>query len=256
MRIYAIFLNTFREAVRNKILYSLVLFAFLLLGISAFFGSVTIGQQEQVIKDFGLVLCTFFGVLMTIVIGVTLLHKELKQKTVYNILSKPVPRWEFIVGKYFGLTVTVSLLVILMGMALMVFASCFEHRVDYRMGYGILFCLFEIAVVASIVIFFSSMAVTTTLTGLFTLGAFLAGHSISYLLAFASDASAAPMVRTMVHGVSWILPNLSLFNVNQVILYGGEISGSELGQAMLYSVSYSTVMLVLASLVFAKRELV
>lgn len=256
MRIYAIFLNTFREAVRNKILYSLVLFAFLLLGVSAFFGSVTIGQQEQVIKDFGLVLCTVFGVLMTIVIGVTLLHKELKQKTVYNILSKPVARWEFIVGKFIGLTVTVSILVLLMGMALMLFASCFEQRVDYRMAYGILFCIMEIAVVSSVVIFFSSMAVTTTLTGLFTLGAFVAGHSIAYLLAFASDPAVTPFARSVVQGVSWLLPNLSLFNVNEAILYGGNISLSEIGQACLYSASYSAVMLVLASLIFARRELV
>ncbi len=256
MRIYAIFLNTFREAIRNKILYSLVLFAFILLGVSAFFGSVTIGQQEQVIKDFGLVLCTVFGVLMTIVIGVTLLHKELKQKTIYNILSKPVARWEFIVGKFIGLTFTVSVLVVLMGMSLMLFASCFEHRVDYRMAYGVLFCVFEIAVIASVVIFFSSLAVTTTLTGLFTLGAFVAGHSISYLVTFAGDASVAPWVRAIVQSVSWVLPDLSLFNVNQAILYGGQLAMGDVGQALLYSASYSAVMLALASLIFARRELV
>jgi ABC-type transport system involved in multi-copper enzyme maturation permease subunit len=131
MRVSAICLNTFREALRNKILYSVLFFAVLLIGISAFFGAVSIGQQEQVIKNFGLFSLSFFGAIITILSGVSLLSKELKQKTVYNILSKPINRWEFILGKYLGLTFTVCLLVALMGIGLVIFVACFERRVDW-----------------------------------------------------------------------------------------------------------------------------
>ena len=108
MKIYAIALNTFREAVRNKILYSVLAFAVLLVAISALFGSVTIGETQRVIKDFGLFALSFFGAISTIICGVSLLNKELKQKTIHNIISKPVARWEFIVGKYLGLSLTVG----------------------------------------------------------------------------------------------------------------------------------------------------
>lgn len=256
MKIGAIMLNTFREAIRNRILYSVVLFAVLLVGISAFFGAVSIGSQEKVIKDFGLFSLSFFGAIITILSGVSLLNKELKQKTVYNILSKPVQRWQFIVGKYFGLTLTVSLLVMLMGVGLVVFVAMFEERVDWLLFQGILFVVLEVSVIASIAIFFSSLVVTTTLTGIFTLGFYIAGRSITYLKHFLEESeSYNPVLIAAVRVFDWILPDLSLFNVNDMIVYGTSITLTHLALALLYCVSYSAVALALATLIFERREL-
>ena len=256
MKIQAISINTFREAIRNKILYSVLLFVALLLGASAFFGSVTIGDQAQVIKDCGLFSLSFFGAVLTIITGVTLLNKELKQKTIYNILSKPVARWEFMLGKHLGLTLTVSLLVTFMGVGLFTFVGIFEQRADWLLFQGIVLSIFEVTVLASVVMFFSSMAVTTTLPGILTLGTYLAGHSIDYLTYFVADqqenAGAAVFV---VKAFSWILPDLTLFNQNSAIVYGTPVSAEHFLYAFIYCVGYSTAALTLASLIFSKREL-
>lgn len=257
MKVIAIAQHTFREAVRNKILYSVLFFAALIVAISALFGAVTIGNQVKVIKDFGLFSLSFFGAIMAMISGVTLLNKEIKQKTIYNILSKPVYRWEFIVGKHLGLSLTIGVLVSLMGCCLVVFTALFEGRIDWLLFEGILFCVFEVVVVSSVVIFFSSLVVTTTLTGLFTLGTYIAGRSISYLRYFTERGEGYnPVLSALVKVFDWILPDLSLFNISDSIVYGNAVSGRVALLAFLYCVSYSAVMLVLSSLIFSKRELV
>ncbi len=256
MRIYAIAINTFREAIRNKILYSVLFFVALLLGASAFFGSVTIGNQAQVIKDSGLFSLSFFGALLTIITGVSLLNKELKQKTIYNIISKPVSRWEFMLGKQLGLTLTVGVLVSFMGVGLFAFAAIFERRPDMLLFQGVLFSIMEVTVLSSIVMFFSSMAVTTTLPGLFTLAAYIAGHSLDYLKYFLSqDADARPVARMLVEFFSWVIPDLSLFNVNASIVYGVPIGAAQLGYTLLYTLAYSFAAITIAALIFGRREL-
>ncbi|MCB0322050.1 MAG: ABC transporter permease subunit [Bdellovibrionales bacterium] len=256
MKVSAIMINTFREAVRNKILYSVVLFAVVLVGISAFFGAVSIGSQEKVIKDFGLFSLSFFGVIITILSGVSLLNKELKQKTIYNILSKPVDRWQFILGKHLGLTLTVSLLVGLMGVGLIGFVAFFEGRIDLLLFQGIFFVILEVTLMAAVAIFFSSLVVTTTLTGIFTLGTYVAGRSIAYLRYFIEAGDGYnPALAKLIGILDWVLPDLSLFNVHDVLVDGGSVTGNHAAYAICYCVSYSLVALTLAAIIFERREL-
>ncbi len=256
MKIWAIVINTFREAIRNKILYTVLLFVAVLLAAAAFFGSVTIGDQSKVIKDFGLFSLSFFGAVLTIITGVTLLNRELKQKTIYNILSKPVSRWEFMLGKHLGLTLTVSLLVAAMGVGLFGFVGVLEGRPDWLLFQGITLAVLEVVVLSSIVLFFSSMAVTTTLPGIFTLATYIAGHSIAYLTYFVQgEPSTGTLANYMVSAFSWLLPDLSLFNQNALIVYGTPVSGSHFSYALIYAVAYSIAALTLASAIFNNREL-
>jgi ABC-type transport system involved in multi-copper enzyme maturation permease subunit len=257
MKIFAIVLNTFREAIRNKILYSVVLVAFLLVGVSALFGAVTMGSQVQVIKDFGLFSLSFFGAIITIVSGTTLLHREIKLKTVHNILSKPVARWQFIVGKHLGLCLTVSVLVGLLGIGLTVFTAVFEKRVDLLFLQGTMLAVMELIIIASISIFFSTLVITPTLNGMFTLGAYIAGRSVGYLSYFLKDdQSYSPVFIRMVEFFDVILPDLSLFNYNTMIVNNQAVPLAAMMHGLLYSLSYSAIVLVLAILLFQKRELV
>lgn len=256
-RVYAIALNTFREAIRNKILYSVLFFAGLLIGVSAFFGAVTIGSQSQVIKDFGLTLTLFFGVVTTIIVGVSLLHKELARRTIFNVLSKPVTRWEFIVGKYLGLLATVSTLSVLMGGALVIFAGFFDRQVDWLLLYGVAAVVLELFVISAVVIFFSTITVTTTLAGLFTLGTFVAGHSIAYLRKFVAESGyVTDQTAAIFRLVDTVLPNLSLFNLNSMLIYGHVPTPNQMMMMAVYAVSYAAVALCLASLCFSRREFI
>lgn len=257
MKVQAIALNTFREAVRNKIVYSVLLFAAVIVGISAVFGAVTLGSQIRVIKDFGLFALSFFGAVITIICGVSLLNKELKQKTVYNILSKPVARWQLILGKHLGLTFTVTVLVSLMGAALIGFVALFEGQPDWLLAQGVALTILEVTVVSSITLFFSSLVVTTTLTGIFTMGVYLAGRSISYLQFFLKEDSEGfnPALAGIINCANWVLPDLSLFNLGDQLVYGHGVSWNYFATAIVYCAAYSTVMLGLATVIFERREL-
>lgn len=256
MKVLSLARNTFREAVRNKILYSVIVFAVIVIGASTIFATVTIGDHIKVIKDFGLFSLSFFGALITIVSGVTLLNKELKQKTIYNILSKPVARWQFIVGKFLGLTLTTSLLVSLMGLGFIGYVWLVEGALDTLLFQGIIFAILELTVIAAVVLLFSSITVTVTLTGIFTLATYIAGRSIEYLNEFIhrSEEYSTPVV-FIADLFDAILPDLSAFNVSDQIVYGNTIPTEQLICAASYSFSYSAVLLVLASVIFSKREL-
>jgi ABC-type transport system involved in multi-copper enzyme maturation permease subunit len=231
-------------------------FAVFIVGVSALFGSVTIGDQLKVVADFGLFSLSFFGAVATIVCGVTLLNKELKQKTIYNVISKPVHRSEFIVGKWLGISLAVSLMVCLMGLGLLSFLWLLGSTSVAALPAGILLAMMEVCVVAAVSVFFSSLVVTVTLSGLFTFATYLAGHSINYLSYFLSgEGEVGETAKLVVQALDKILPNLNLFNMSERIVYGEQVPTEHLLLGVTYSASYSVILLMLACLIFSRREL-
>lgn len=255
MKIWAIALNTFREAIRNKIMYTILFFAALVIALSAFYGSVTIGDRQQVIKDFGLFSLSFFGSIISMLSGVNLLNKELKKKTIYNILSKPVSRAEFVLGKYLGLSLTVTTLVGLMGLCLSLFLTLLERQFDPWLWQGIYLAVLESLTIAAVVIFFSSMSVTPTLPALLTLGTYLAGHSLKYLKYYLQISPAQGPMNYLNTIISWAIPDLSLFNANALLVYGQSLNNQQLFYTSSYCLSFSSCALILAIIIFKQREL-
>ncbi|MBN8550040.1 MAG: ABC transporter permease subunit [Deltaproteobacteria bacterium] len=253
-KIFSIALNTFRESVRSKILYSIMFFALLLVGVSAFFGTVTIGDQVIVIKDFGLMSISLFSVAFAVISGSTLLYKELAKKTVYNILAKPVSRGQFVLGKYFGMFATVAVMACLMGLALSLFVSFFEGRADVLLFEAYLYILLELLIICAVAMFFSSIVVTPMLSGLFTFGVFLAGRSTAQMLYFISPEHSNSLGSTLVTILCAILPRLDILNVGNDLVYGASISKDHLMWAALYALAYSGILLILASAIFKRRE--
>lgn len=254
-KLFAIALNTFREAVRNKILVSIVLFALVMVGVSALFGSVSIGDQVKVIKDFGLFSLSFFGALASILGGLNLLNNELKRKTVYNILSKPVSRWQFVVGKFLGLSLTTSVLVTLMGLSLIAFTTIMEGKIDYLIFQALMFALLECIIISAITVFFSCMVVTTTLTGFFSFGFYLGGRSIKYLQFFITSEETPVLLKKFIMFLDSILPELSMYNIADSVVDGFAPSIEHLTAATSYCIFYSLAAITLACLIFKHREL-
>ena len=187
MRIGAIAHNTFREGLRSKVAYSLLALAAGALGVALLFGSVTIGGELSVVKDFGLFSLSLFGTLLAVTSGVNLLNKEIQRKTIYNILSKPVARWQFIIGKFLGLCLTIFPLNTLLILGVVALCFSLEGRLDLMLLVPYLFSLLEVTVIAAVVIFFSSFITTPTLVGILAFATYLAGHSIQYLQHFFAD---------------------------------------------------------------------
>lgn len=254
MKIYAIALTTFRELVRSKVLYLVLFFAIMLVAVSALFGSVTIGDQVQVIKDFGLFSVSLFSVGFVVIAGASLLHKELALKTVYNVLSKPVRRCDFLVGKFLGVYATAAVILILMGAGVSIFAWVVEGRFDplLLLAYG--YNLVELFIVCAAVIFFSSIVVTPLLSGLFTLGFFLAGRCADYILYFINEGTLTSSGATVLNAIYWLMPHLNDLYIGNTVVHGVIPGITHALFSVVYGFCYAAILLLIAVFVFSRRE--
>ena len=254
MRTFAIALNTAREAIRNKLLYTILFFAVVVVAVAALFGSVSIGDPMKFVKDFSLMSVSLFGVAIAVMLGVSMLHKEIGRKTIYNILAKPVARWEFIVGKFLGLVATLTLVVALMTAALLAIVAAFEGRIDWTLALGGGMTVLELMILVAVALFVSAVVVTPTIAGLVTAAAFIAGRCSGYLEFFTSPEQPL-MLRGLAKGLYWVLPHLDRLNVANQVAYGDAVAPGYVMMVGLYAAAYSGILLLLAIFMFSRREL-
>jgi len=253
-KVLAIALTTYRESIRGKALYSILLFALLMLIIALFFGSITIGDQVIVIKDFGLFATSLFSVAFAVISGTALLSKELARKTIYNILSKPVSRSAFLWGKFLGLFATTTVMIVLMALGLTIFLSIYQGAVDTSLFAAYPYQILELAIVCATAIFFSSILVTPSLSGMLTFAIFLAGRSVDYILILLAKLELPDPVEYLLRGVYWILPHLTRLTVSDRVVFGEAIPSSHLLWSSAYVAGYCVALLIISSYFFQKRE--
>ena len=254
MRTLAIALNTAREAIRNRLLYSILLFAVLVVAVAALFGSVSIGDPMKFVKDFSLMSVSLFGVAIAVMLGVSMLNKEIGRKTIYNILSKPVARWEFIIGKFLGLLATLVLVVALMATALLAIVAAFEGHIDWTLALGAGMTVLELMILVAVALFVSAVVVTPTIAGLVTAAAFVAGRCAGYLDYFVG-ADQPLVLRGIARVLYWMLPHLDRLNVANQVAYGDPIAPAYVMTVGVYAVAYTGILLLLAIFMFSRREL-
>jgi ABC-type transport system involved in multi-copper enzyme maturation permease subunit len=255
MKFFSIAKNTFLEAIRSRLLHSVLFFAGFIILVSALFGSVSIGEQFRVVKSFGYTMISLSGMVCTILAGVSLFQKEIAQKTIYNILSKPVSRTEFLFGKLIGLILTSWVLIILMMIALMLFVSPMEGRFDLLSFQALYVMCLELVIIGGLTLFFSSLATTPVLPGIFTFSTYLAGKSIHYLGYFLSNPESSEILQRCIKVLQLILPDLAMLTPYDQLLYGYPLGTREMSLLLVYSVSYTSVLFVLSSTIFKYREL-
>ena len=275
-RILAIARNTFREAVRDKILYSLVGFAvvFMFGGLALSTGSLH--EERRVVLDLGMAGVSIFGVLIAVFVGVNLVYKEIDRKTAYVILPKPLRRWEFLAGKLVGLAATLALIVALMGVMLAVTLLLADTAPDLGLVRALVLAYVELLVVTAVALFFSAFS-TPFLSGLFTLGIFIIGRLREDVFAFISRAGSTnghaalvgvavqnPPLRVVlasVRALVSVLPDLHMFYVSGSLVSGVHMSVHEtyvdwsyVAWAGAYGLLYMTLTLVAACLLFSRRD--
>lgn len=246
--------NTFRESMRSKILYSLFFFAIALILLSLFFGSVTIGDRSKVVTSFGLFAVSLFSVAYAVIAGTTLLQKELAKKTIYNILAKPVERWQFLVGKYLGMLATATLMVVLMGLGLGLFLWLLENQLNSALLFAYYSMALQLLIVCAFAIYFSAIVVTPLLSGAFTFGLFLAGRSSNYILSLVNSPDVSPTLKPLLQGVYYLIPHLDWIDVSDEAIYYLSLPEGFLFYATTYCLGYAAVVLLLAALIFRLRE--
>ena len=248
----AIAINTVRDAVRNRVLYALVFFALVMIGTSALLATLSYVERPRILQDVGLAAIRFFGAAIAIFMGVGLIHREVERRTIYTILSKPVTRAQFLAGKYLGLVATLWL-----QLAIMVAAFALASLVagaPLGAGHAIALGLtaLELAVVIAFATLFSSFA-TPFLAACYSLGLYLVGHLTRDLrgLGASSDSEWVELVTTWIHRV---FPDLSALNRSIEAVHGLPVPLPEVGWAVLSGVAWSLGFLLVAVVVFERRD--
>jgi Cu-processing system permease protein len=259
-RVWAIARNTFREAVRNKILYSLLFFAVVLIISAMALGQLSLHEELRMTRDVGLYGIDLFGVVIAIFVGVNLLYKELDLKTVYTILPKPLRRWEFVLGKWLGMLLTLAVQMAVMGAVLAGTLALQGSSFDVPMVKAVWLLYVNVVVVTSVAVLFSSFS-SPFLSGFFALGFFVVGRSVPDIRALAEKS--APLVRTVLDAGATVVPNLHLFYPSGAIIGAEHVSvhGTFVGAPYLlstsaYGIGYSVVVLAAAMFIFRRRDFV
>jgi ABC-type transport system involved in multi-copper enzyme maturation permease subunit len=254
-KLRAIILNTFRESVRDRVLYNLILFVLLLVGASVFISELSIDQESAFIANLGLSSMLIFGALIAIFIGVGLVYKEIDRRTIYNLLSKPVYRHEFILGKYLGLCLTllVNSVVMVVGVEL---ALLYVNGRFVPMHLAMLpaaFLLYlELALIVAVALMFSSFS-TPMLSALFSFALYVAGH-FSADLKLAAQLTDSALVRAILHGAYYLIPNLSNFGFISEASHGRMAPAKMILSASVYAIVYVSILLSASMLIFQKRN--
>jgi ABC-type transport system involved in multi-copper enzyme maturation permease subunit len=249
-------INTFREAVRDRVLYNLVFFALMMMGAAILVGQISIGIERLVIVNLGLTAISVFGLVMSIFIGVGLVYKEIEKRTLYTLLAKPIRRWQFLVGKYGGLLLTliVNTFFMVLGLAAALFYVGRPFvRSDGVIFVAVYFILLELALVTALALFFSCFS-SPLLSTLFTLGIYVTGVFAGDIRNVAEFTRSLTVIRAM-RFLYYVVPNFHNFNAIAAAAHGEAIPFALFWQNTLYAVLYVTLLLIAASAVFSYRNL-
>ncbi len=251
-KVWAIVLNTFREAVRDRILYAIVFFAIAILLLSTIMDIITIGQRAKIIIDMGLASISIFGALIAIFVGIGLVYKEIDKRTIYTIVSKPVARWQFLLGKYLGLVLTLLVEVAAMSAIFFIIVWSELGSVPSLLFVAVGLTFLELMVVCAVAIFFSSFS-TPILSGMYTLGVYLIGHLTRDLYQFSFRYNGTLLQKLMLV-LYYFFPNLNNFNIRSQAVHGLPVAPGYVAFAVAYGILYIALLLVVSSFIFSRRD--
>jgi ABC-type transport system involved in multi-copper enzyme maturation permease subunit len=257
--------NVFKESVRDKVLYSIIAFAILLIASSLLIGNLTAGQDVKIIKDLGLASISIFGLLIAIFIGIGLVWKEVEKRSIYTLLPKPMRRQDFLLGKYCGLVLTLIINIGVMTAAFYVvlgFMQAFEPgtitaasaapATDPAMLKAVALIIVELMLVTAIALLFSTFS-SPFLSAMLTAGLWVAGHFNTDLRNFGAVVE-SPMLARLTRAAYYVLPNFAAFDVKAQVVHAEAVPASYLGLTSLYGLTYIVLVLVAASLIFSRRD--
>jgi ABC-type transport system involved in multi-copper enzyme maturation permease subunit len=255
-RVFAIARNAFREAVRDRVLYNLVVFVLLLIAGAIFLGEISAGQEAKIIVDLGLSAILLFGVFIAIFVGVGLVYKEIERRTLYAILSKPIGRGEFLLGKYLGLCLTLLVNVAIMGLGLSLALIYVQRGWDplvVRIWPAIFLIYIELAILTGVAMLFSAFS-SPALSALLAFFVFAIGHFSADLKTLATSMGSAPS-RWLFAGLYYLLPNFANYNAITAAAHGQVTDGRAMLAGAGYGLIYIGVLLAVTTLIFSRRNL-
>jgi ABC-type transport system involved in multi-copper enzyme maturation permease subunit len=252
LRVWTIGCNTMREAIRNKLLYTLLFFAIVMIGTGVVVSSISYVEGSRILQDVGLASIRLFSTGIAIFVGVGLIHGEVSSRTIYTILSKPVSRAEFLVGKFVGLVMTIWLQLAIMSAAFVAVSLASAAPIDAGHAAALGLIGVELCVIVAVATLFSSFT-TPMLASFFTLGIYMMGHLSRDLvqISASSDSKSMEIVSNVLYRV---LPDLESFNLSIEAVHQLPIATTAITWPILYGACYAAAMLFAATYLFARRD--
>lgn len=259
--------HVFKESVRDRVLFAIAAFAVVLVAASVLIGQITAGQDVRIIKNLGLATIELSGVLMAVFIGVGLVAREIERRSIYSLLAKPLHRWEFVVGKYLGLTGTLIVNVALMSVALFVVLWWFQATapeatvrswpvpaVDPALLKALVLIAAELMLLTAVALLVSTFSSSGVMSTVLTLGVWVVGLLSEDLRGFSSVAS-APAVAWLVQTIGTIVPAFSAFDIKAEIVNGRPlVPWGYVGLTVVYAATYAAALVGGAVAIFSRRE--
>jgi ABC-type transport system involved in multi-copper enzyme maturation permease subunit len=254
-RIFHIATNTFREAVRDRVLYNLIAFALLMSGAAILVGQISFGIERLVVINLGLTAISLFGTVIAIFIGIGLVSKEIDRRTLYTVLSRPVRRWEFIVGKFFGLsgTLVVNTFFMAIGVfAALLYVSRHFQKTDGWILVALYFIVLQFLMITALSLLFSTYS-SPLMSAVFAFCVFVIGSFAEDLRGFAAMTNG--LTRWLATGVAYLVPNFSALNVISLVAHEQAVSAQLIFYNTAYALIYATMAICGAVLIFEHRNL-
>ena len=251
-RIWAIVENTFKESLRQRILLLLIIFSILLIMISIFLEPFALGESPKLLRDFGLATSSLFGIFVVIIIGSTLIHKDIEKRTIYTVISKPVTRGEIILGKFLGLFLLIAVLEVSMTVIHQLVILIYEGHLDLPLITAVPFALLEVMVLSGILLLLSSYS-SPALSSIMGIIFYVVGHAAPDLKVFASQAQSG-LLKYLAYGFYYILPNLENFNFRLELVHKLPMYADQMVFSICYGLAYTIFLLYCAIIVFERRE--
>ena len=244
--------NTFRETIRDKILYNLVLFAVLLIGVSVLLGTLTIGEQARIINDLGLAAINLVAVVIAIFVGIGLVTKEIERRTIYTILARPITRVQFVLGKYVGLGFIILVNITIMFGMFVGTIWLTGNVIHGALLQAVELILVETLLVMAMALFFSTFT-SSILSATMTLGFYVIGHLTGDLKDIA-EKSQSQLIEVVLTTLYYVCPNLELLNIKGHAASGLMIEVGHQVTATAYGLLYAGLLLTGACLIFQRRD--
>ena len=252
-RIWAIAVNTLREALRNKLLYAVLFFSVLLIAAGVAVSTFSYVEGGRIMQDFGMATIRLLSAGVAVFFGIGLMHREIERRTIFTILSKPLRRSEFVVGKYLGLLLIAWTLLAGMAVPFAIVSWLAGTVLDGLHVAAFALAAVELAVIVALATFFISFT-TPMLAALFTVSLYVIGHLTSNLYRLAQQAD-LESTRTAAAWLYRVLPDLEIYNLTIQAAHGLPVSANEIWLPVSYGLGYVTVLLIAGSALFARRDL-
>lgn len=230
----------------------LIIFSVLVIVVSVFLEPFALGEAPKILRDFGIAAASLFGVLIVIIIGSTLIHKDIEKRTIYTVITKPVKRSEIIIGKFLGLLLLIAILQCGMIVIHQLVIFIYEGAFDLPLFITIPFSLLEIMILLGILLLFSSFS-SPTISAIMGIIFFVIGHASPDLKLFADQVNVA-ILKYLAYGFYYILPNLENFNLRIDLVYKLPLHLDQLLFSICYGLIYTIFLLYLSIIIFEKRE--